>query len=91
MVKGAGREVAGFLLLLVIFLYEVLMPLCLIVTPSVSDADSLLFDDVGGVYRECPIRTCFCPFSLGNLPHKPPIFVIQVEETFLVDLVCLSC
>jgi len=46
MVKGAGREVAGFLLL-VIFFYEVLMPLCLIATPSVSDADSLLFDDVG--------------------------------------------
>ena len=46
MVKGAGREVAGFLLL-VIFFYEVLMPLCLIATPSVSDADSFLFDDVG--------------------------------------------
>jgi len=49
MVKGVGREVAGFLLLLVIFFYEVLMPLCLIVTPSVSDADSLLFDDVGSI------------------------------------------
>lgn len=47
MVKGAGREVAGLLLLLLIFFYEALMPLCLIVTPSVSDADSLLFDDMG--------------------------------------------